>query len=339
VSPLLRCALLLVAFAGGAGPGCAPKAHVHERWTGATDRGPLGLGDATMRWIVGGETIETGAPFDEVLLSWDVRLDGGGSGARLEARVRSGSDWSAWMTIAGRGPTPGYEPVRDDPIARVEVDMIVCRRPCDAVAWRVLGTGRAAPDVREIWVTTTAINAGDRSGPWGVASPIEHAVPHRAQRDAGEELGGRLCSPASVAMVLASRGVDVPMLAMAERAHDAEFDLYGNWVNNTLAASELGVPMRVTRIGSWAETRAFLERGPVVISLPPFHEREITGAGYSSRSGHLIVIAGLDGRGGVIVRDPAHADDATRVYRRSQLTRLWLRENRGTAYVLGGAGG
>jgi hypothetical protein len=165
---------------------------------------------------------------------------------------------------------------------------------------------------------------------------MDHAVPHKAQRDGGEELGGRLCSPTAVAMVAASRGVDVPVADMAARVYDAEFDLYGNWVNNTLAASELGVPMHVTRIGSWEEAARFMRRGPIVISLPPFDERELTGAGYSSASGHLIVLHGFDGRGGVLVRDPAHGDEAeaARVYRRDELTRLWMIENKGTAYVL-----
>jgi len=35
-----------------------------------------------------------------------------------------------------------------------------------------------------------------------------------------------------------------------------------------------------------------------------------------------------------MVRDPAHADDSHRRHRMTQLTRLWLIGNKGTAYVI-----
>ncbi|MEM9372652.1 MAG: C39 family peptidase [Planctomycetota bacterium] len=328
----LRCFLsVAVAIAAGA---CAPRTHRHELLIDPSYTQPAHAGeDGT--WITNGAAHER-SPFDEALLSWDVRLPDKQAGVRLEARVRStGGLWSRWLSVARRGAAVLPAPERDDPIAIVDVDMIVCGSVCDAIAWRVVGVGQSPPDISGVWITTTEIHGG--AGVLQAAEPglIEHDVPHRSQHEAGGTLGGRLCSPTSVAMVLASKGVDAPVLEVAERAYDSDFDLYGNWVNNTLASSELGVPMRVTRIGSWSEARRYLERGPIVVSLPPFHEQELAGAGYSSASGHLIVIAGLDDRGGVIVRDPAHGEDSGRIYRRSQLTRLWLLKNKGTAYVLG----
>lgn len=291
--------------------------------------------------VIAGERRATG-PFDEALLSWDIGLSPGVA-ARLEARVGRGDSWSRWMTIAVRGDRHAAfddAPLRRDGVDRVDVDMIVCEAPADAIEWRIIGAGDGAVRVDSVWVTTTAVGAGD---PIDMSAPVApaalaHEVPHKAQREGGEELGGRLCSPTAVAMVVASRGVDIGVAEMAERVLDHDFDLYGNWVNNTLAASELGVPMRVTRIGSWAEARAFMERGPIVVSLPPFDEAELNGAGYSSGSGHLIVLRGFGEDGTVLVRDPAHesAEDAARAYRLDDLTRLWLIENKGTAYVLAG---
>ncbi len=281
--------------------------------------------------IAASETMES-PPFDEAVLSWDIEL-GEGASAVLDASVRSGGVWSGWLRVARRGTAVCEEPTREDGVARIDVDTVVCRSPGDAIRWRVVACGGPVR-VRSVWVTTTGIGRGGRVVTPGGLEPVVHAVPHKAQREAGDELGGRLCSPTSVAMVVESRGVRVGVGEMAARVYDADFDLYGNWVNNTLGASEMGVPMRLTRIASWDEARSFLENGPMVISLRPFDEGELAGAGYSSESGHLIVVAGLDGRGGAMVRDPAHADDSRRRYRMTQLTRLWLIGNKGTAYVL-----
>lgn len=328
-------ALACVVAAGLLGGGCAARpaaGHAHTRTIERTDRVSASPG-------VVAEGIAKAGPFDEALLSWDIWLEPGVA-ARLEARVGRDAGWSDWLTIATRGDrdTPfDRPPLRRSGVDRVDVDMIVCETPADALEWRIVGAGEGSVRVNAVWVTTTAIAAGDAVG-MAPPEPLSYAVPHRAQREGGAELGGRLCSPTAVAMVVSSRGVDIGVAEMAERVLDHEFDLYGNWVNNTLAASELGVPMRLTRIGSWAEARAFMQLGPIVVSLPPFDECDLIGAGYSSASGHLIVLRGFDGRGGVLVRDPAHerAEDAARTYRIEDLTRLWLVENKGTAYVLAG---
>lgn len=308
--------------------GCAQTGHRHTR--SVTDPDARLHDNAP---AIGSAIIES-PPFDEALLSWDVRL-GEGASAVLDAQVRRGGVWSAWLRIARRGPAVCEPPRREDPLARIDVDMIVCREPADAIRWRVLSCGGPA-EVRTVWVTTTGVGLGEPLRDAAEPPAVAHPVPHKAQREGGEELGGRLCSPTAVAMVVESRGVPAEVGEMAARVHDADFDLYGNWVNNTLAACEMGVPMCLTRIRDWTETEAFLREGPVIVSLPPFSRRQLEGAGYSSASGHLIVLTGFDGAGGVLVRDPAHADpaEAARVYRRDQLTRLWLVENKGTAYVL-----
>lgn len=323
----IRAWLVCIALAAGMWlGGCSGVGHRQTRFT---DDPGVTLDAANP--VAASGTLESPL-FDEAVLSWDIGL-GEGASAVLDASVRSGGAWSGWLRVARRGPTVCEEPRREDGEARIDVDTVICGRPADAIRWRVVACGGPVR-VRSVWVTTTGIGRGGRVVTPGDLDPVVHAVPHKAQRDGGADLGGRLCSPTSVAMVVESRGVPVAVGEMAERVYDADFDLYGNWVNNTLGASELGVPMRLTRIASWAEARSYLENGPMVISLRPFDERELAGAGYSSESGHLIVVAGLDGRGGAMVRDPAHADDSRRRYRMTQLTRLWLIGNKGTAYVI-----
>lgn len=309
----------------------ATRAHRHQRFSDDVARTVAAPG------VIESETL-TPEPFDEALISWDISL-GEGSAARLETRVARGGVWSEWLTLGVRGDREAAfpsEPLRRSGGDRVDVDVLICQEPADQLAWRAVVAGDGSAEIRSVLVTTTGVARGQsfRMGPR--PRPIAHTVPHMAQRDGGAELSGRLCSPTAVAMVIGSQGVDIGVKEMADRVYDHAFDLYGNWVNNTLAASELGVPMHATRVGSWAEAQEHLARGPMVISLPPFSKSELRGAGYRSRSGHLIVIRGFDKWGDVLVRDPAHAEatEAARTYRLDQVTRLWLVRNKGTAYVL-----
>ena len=309
--------------------GCtAPRGHAHHRTAFDTRSTPQATRDLR-------GAVESDAPFDEALVSWDIRVPPGGA-ARLEARVARDGVWSDWMALAVRGePSLLAPPVRSSGQDRVDVDLLLCRPAAEQLEWRVTTAGSAPVDLRSVWVTTTRTGQGR---PISTRKPatFAHPVPHRSQREGGDDLAGRLCSPTAVAMVLGARGVDIGVADMAARVYDAEFDLYGNWLNNTLAACELGVPMHTTRIADWAEAEAFLRHGPIVVSLRAFRAEELEGAGYSSDSGHLIVLRGFDARGGVLVRDPAFSepDQADRVYRRDQLTRLWLLDKKGTAYVL-----
>jgi hypothetical protein len=321
--PIAFALLLAVGLSGCA----APRGHAHQRTAfdaPAMARTPGGVTGA----------VTPAGPFDEALVSWDVRVPSG-SAARLEARVARAGVWSDWMALAVRGdPSLLPPPLRTSGQDRVDVDLLLCRPPAEQLEWRVITAGPGPVETRSVWATTTRSGAG---GPLSAHEPaaFAHPVPHRSQRDGGDHLAGRLCSPTAIAMVLGARGVDIGVADMAARVYDAEFDLYGNWLNNTLAACELGVPMHTTRIADWAEAESFLRRGPIVVSLRAFRADELDGAGYTSDSGHLIVLRGFDGRGGMLVRDPAFDDPdaADRVYRRDQLTRLWLLDKKGTAYV------
>ena len=90
---------------------------------------------------------------------------------------------------------------------------------------------------------------------------------------------------------------------VAELCYDPDAGIYGNWVNNTLGASHLGVPMLATRLASWRELEVALEHGPVVLSLPPFTPETLGGVTYESKSGHLLVARGFDDQGDVLVSD------------------------------------
>jgi hypothetical protein len=162
------------------------------------------------------------------------------------------------------------------------------------------------------------------------------AVPARSQRVEDPALAGRICSPTSVAMVMAYRGIERPTIEVARAVYDRAYDIYGNWPRAIQAAYAFGVPGYLRRFSSWAEVeRCIADDQPLVISIR-FKEGALAGAPISSSDGHIIVLAGFDADGNVEVNDPAFGPPASgrRRYARADLERAWLRATAGTAYVL-----
>lgn len=278
-----------------------------------------------------------GEPFTELLPAWWVEGPADAA-ARLEVRVGDGREWSAWLTIAEHGQGLDSSALRRDGDVRIDVDVLVSEQPCTHAEWRVLTPEDSPLTVRGVWVTSTAeSDAGSDDIRESEPSRATHLwdVPFRAQAEAGEGLAGRVCSPASVAMVMAAHGSEAALAEIAAEAFDPEFDLYGNWVRNTATAFRRGVPLIATRLGSWEAAAAALERGPIVISLPAFDVAALPEAGYSSASGHLLVLRGLDGAGNALVVDPAYGtrEEAEREYPLERLGELWLEQKKGTAYI------
>jgi len=161
------------------------------------------------------------------------------------------------------------------------------------------------------------------------------AVPVLSQLEQDPELASRICSPTSLAMILAYAGVRTTPEEVAARAYDASFDLYGNWPRSIQAAYAYGVPGYLTRFASWKSLERELARGHAVVISIAFGEGELAGAPMASSRGHLLVVCGFDENGEVIVNDPAARSgaDVRCTYSRKELTRAWQGHG-GTAYVL-----
>lgn len=280
------------------------------------------------------------APFHEAMLGWNVDVPPG-SGVWFEIRVGApGQEWSPWMLIGEWGDVSApVDPVTGYDLGRVEVDVFVSETLHDRVQWRasaVRSESSAAPvRITLLDIITTVAGAAPPATPPNNC-PIEIDVPFRSQKTPDESLSGRLCSPTSVTMVLAARGVDLPLEQVAATAYDKRHDIYGNWPRNVQAAYELGRRARLTRINTWGEAERILAAGqPLVISFSA-KEGELPQAPYSSTSGHLIVLTGFTAEGDLIVNDPAVAtrEEGRRIYPRRIMSELWLGRARGTAYII-----
>lgn len=365
--PLSVCVLLAVLFSPGA---LAEAAEARSYAASTPDRSvhlhrqALGPGGLHPRSVAihpgaGGKAMFVGEGlalpgFKEALVSWNIRLtptQAAVMDVRVERETEAGREVSPWLSLASwRGARasaePEWGPTRFEG-GRIDVDYFVSDQTWQRIAYRVrlldaAGAGARPASLERVDITATldapSPNGGDAADSGG---RVALYVPFRSQMTEREEIAGRICSPTSVAMVLAYHGADTPVLRAAEVIYDARHDLYGNWPRAVQGAFEMGVGGYLTRFDDWRSVRETLANGTPIIASIRVKEGELPEAPYPKTAGHLIVITGLDGAGGVLVNDPAVADpQAGRlVYPMRAMEQVWMRGSKGTAYVLTGPAG
>ena len=256
---------------------------------------------------------------------------------RFEVAVQRGDGWSAWVAGATIGEAR-FTPLdaRADGLA-VEIDEFVADAPAPVVRVRL----RVRADDRRAlfaapWLVSLSAWDGRLPAPPRARSDggARLAVPALSQMDADEAIRMRICSPASVAMVLGYWGERVELASLAREIFHPALDRYGVWPAAIRAAGRYGVAGYLLRFPDWASAAWCLERGLPVIASVRYGAGELDGAAIPETSGHLLVLTGYAGDE-VLVNDPAATTSAgvARRYRRDQLCRVWL-ERAGVCYVL-----
>ncbi len=280
-------------------------------------------------------------PFRELLVSWNVDAPPV-TAFVVELRVGEKGEeaWSEWMHLGDWGEAPSTPRTVVCDGGKVDVDFFVGERPFAVAQVRVRANAREAAQRVVVRHLTLCFSDRERD-----MTPIEAParptrvkpldVPFRSQKVEKPDISGRICSPTSLAMVLAYRGVARPTTEVCERAYDAANDIYGNWPRNVQAAYSLGVPGYLTRFCDWTAVEREIEAGnPLILSIAA-KKGQLTGAPYQQTSGHLLVLRGFDERGDCVVNDPA-APDTERgqlTYKRAELEEVWMRRG-GVTYVL-----
>jgi hypothetical protein len=284
-------------------------------------------------------------PFARLLVSWNVDV-ARGAGFRVEVRVSpdaSGDAWSPWLFLGdwGRRPDGESEPTVAFDEGRVAIDELVLERPHGRAEVRLVPFPADVPRAvapRRLTLCFTAPGDGVAEAATRVAAPPAQApllsVPARSQHDADPALATRICSPTSLAMVLAYHGVELPTVEVASLAYDVRHDLYGNWPRAIQTAYRLGVPGYLVRLDDLDSLAGLVGAGSPVVCSIAVEEGALTGAPYASTPGHLLVVVGFEANGDVVVNDPAapEVDTVRRTYDRAEFARAWLGHG-GVAYV------
>jgi hypothetical protein len=135
-------------------------------------------------------------------------------------------------------------------------------------------------------------------------------------------IGGDICSPTSVAMILKSYGIDVDPRQFAIDNYDTNFGMFGIWPRVVQNAAEYGLDGAVTRYRTWSEAREVLANGGRIsmsVGLPLY-------------TGHLMMLAGFTNDGRPIVHDPAKQNGYSYIFNKTSLSQSWFNKG-GIAYT------
>ncbi|CAM3435650.1 peptidase C39 family protein [Deinococcus saxicola] len=343
--------LLILALSGGAGaltmtyPNSTTT--IHERaadWAGAEVEGAQIHAEAVSLapGVFSGTLTSAplGAPaFDELVPSWNALTPGAGS-VSVEVRAQTGAAWSRWYSFGTWSSAEGRSSLngQKDSAGQVMTDTLRLSKKVTAYQYRVTLRGEGTT------LRLLAFNTSDRTrqsaglgqvsdrAAWGKVND----VPQRSQMiyPGGGEVW---CSPTSVSMILAARGVDVTVPQAAKATYDRTYDGTGNWSFNAAYAGALGQRAYVTRLPSLAAAEKFTGAGlPLAVSLG-WQKGELPGAAMATSSGHLMVLIGFDRAGNPVLNDPAAPSNETvrRTYPRAAFEKLWLSHSGGLSYVIG----
>ena len=272
-------------------------------------------------------------PYNIGLPSWNGTAPGDSGGFRVLVRVPYLTDWSPWLDVGywKANLWPGTKSTRFTG-GRIDIDIVELYYY--ATQWQfAIEIKRNSASVTSPTLSLLSFFVSDSRTTQNInytsilndkPEPIFIPTKFLAQYQISSEIGSRICSPTTVAMILLSYGIEVDPLQFALDTYDPYWQIFGVWPRVVQNASEYGVKGTVTRYRSWSEAREVLAKGGRIgmsIGSPLY-------------TGHLVMLAGFTNNGDPIVHDPARSYDGySHVFNKYDLSRSWFAKG-GVAYTI-----
>ncbi len=270
-------------------------------------------------------------PFNIGLPSWNGTAPGDSGGFRVLIRVPYLTGWSPWLDV-------GYWkanlwPSKTTRFAGGWIDIDILDLYYYADQWQfAVELKRNASSVTSPTLSLLSLFVSDSRTTQNIdyyailsdkPEPIFIPTTFLAQYRLSNEIGGSICSPTTVSMILLSYNISVDPLQFAWDTYDPYWKIFGVWPRVVQNASEYGVVGTVTRYRNWSQARAVLAKGGRIgMSIgKPLYE------------GHLVMLAGFTSNGDPIVHDPARTYDGyAHVFNKNDLSHAWF-DKGGVAYT------
>ncbi len=257
------------------------------------------------------EDIDLGGSFNKLVCSWNAQTNDGTVEIQLQAKKSDGSytapfSWGTWSSKAGISASVSTS----NSDGKVSTDVLTLKQACSGTVRFIVKLKKTAEASPIVYNVTLAPQK--TSGMLAAPSPmpeVKLTVPQRLQYHV-PEIGGRICSPTSLTMVLMSLGTtEFEPADNAWAVYDNGDDIFGNWAFNAAHAGELGYNAFVDYYHMDALKYALSQGTPVICSVT-IKKGQLTESGYPDRSssGHLLVAIGytvIDGKEWIIINDPA----------------------------------
>jgi hypothetical protein len=270
-------------------------------------------------------------PFNRGLPSWNGHVPDDNSSFKVLMRFYQNS-WSPWLTIGywkkniwSSYGTTSYSG------GEIDIDYVVLNSYHTNWQFQVVmkrtSSSEPTPSLHKLSFfvsdqqTTNNVNISTivNDNPEEIFIPTQHYYQYSI--DPG--IGGNICSPTSVCMVLRSYDIEVDPLQFALDNYDTYWEMFGIWPRAVQNAAEFNLNGAVTRYRTWSEAREILAAGGrVVMSVgSPLYP-----------NGHLMMLAGFDSQGNPLVHDPAKSNGYGYMHNKTLLSQSWFNKG-GIAYT------
>lgn len=298
--------------------------------------------------------ITTRFPFNEAIPSWNGWApDNGGFRVWMNPLLVNRAP-SSWIDAGTWGNISDELTTRVIPLNHgiYNIDTLQLNTLAQGVAIRI-DLVRASPDVPSPRFYMFSLSYSNSTGNHvlarqfgaprqGVITPGRLDVPFRSQVVERNAWIGRICSPASVNMALATFGINKDTQALSSAVYDPVSDAFGVWHRSIQGASQEGVRGFITRFRNWSDVSNAIAQGHVVCASIRFEAGEVNdplvkhGRRKDGTKGHLVLITGVNTDGTVSVHDTASKDyGVNSIWQQDDLGRAWF-DKGGVAYVFTG---
>ncbi len=270
-------------------------------------------------------------PFDRGLPSWNGTVTDDRCAFKVQMRFPYNNGWSPWLTV-GFWKENVWSPYGKPSYSggKIDYDYAILYSYQSAWQFKIImyrpSASYPSPTLHKLSFfisdsrTTDEVNISQlvQDKPDEIFIPTDFLY----QYGIDPQIGGSICSPTSVAMILLSYDIEVDPLQFARDTQDPNFGLFGIWPRVVQNASEYGLDGAVTRYRSWSQAREVLARGG----------RIAMSVGQPLYDGHLMMLAGFNAYGVPIVHDPARSNGYSYVFNKTSLSQSWFNKG-GIAYT------
>ena len=276
--------------------------------------------------------MEFDSPFNHGLPSWNGTAPETYASFKIQMSFEVNETWSSWVTVGfwDNNVWGNYGSTYFTG-GQVSIDEVKLTQYVTKAKFKVLfhrnSTSYRSPSLHQLSLfvsdtkTTDNVNISEivNDKPPAIFIPTEFV--HQYSVDS--QIGGRICSPSSTAMILMSYDIDVDVYDFAVRTLDTYWDLFGVWPRNVQHASEYALNGSVTRYRDWSSAYEVLDKGGrIAMSLgPPLF------------SGHLVMLAGFDASGNPLVHNPASTNGYGQKYNNTDIAKSWFNKG-GISYTM-----
>jgi len=271
------------------------------------------------------------SPFNEGLPSWNGAVTSTNASFKIQMSFPYSGGWSPWLTVGyWKNQMPGNYGATSYAGGEVDIDYVLLKAYQSGWKFKIImyrnSVSEKSPAINKLSFfvsdsrTTSNVNITNivNDNPSAISIPTDFIY----QYGVDPVIGGDICSPSSVAMIIRSYNIPVNILTFASDNYDTYFGRYGLWPRVVQNAAEYGLDGAVTRYRTWSEAYSVLAKGgriSISVGLPLY-------------SGHLMMLAGFTSDGRPIVHDPARSNGKNYIYNKTSLSQSWFNKG-GISYT------